>query len=688
MPFSSAKQRSHRQYERVSTVDEDAEQEEPEEDEGEEAAGREGEDDPWFHGALDEQSDGDPRGGRGARDMSAVASFQRWDQRDIAAWRDELAKAADEDETRVEKTFTLLIAASSYVAAGGWSAWVKKYACPATSALKGGALCQNMCLTLWDCWELYWFVLWCFCMTVFVAIIVWLMHVLREAVQETVAKRADDGGALTAEEEKLVATKALKAVDLISGGWIYNSALLWSIALHSFLSYTKLSGAWWYFCLNFTFVFLFSMASWELAPVLTAWMRKHAPALASKPTVAVEETRPAKIAKAFGGSMAWLLAIALIQALEVTIAVFWPTGNEEGTSDDGKYGATLVYYAGGLHNLPLFSRWVLFVLVVCATLPLLIFEKRSTERPIRDALVGALMERGEWDAAALLMRANERMRGLLVPMLAYTGTQALFRAIEKSFTPHSWSIFFFPATPQELMGQGSANIENATAATEAATAGGVQAAEEIGLSRDIAGNVTQTLVKNATDTNSASDNTVIADSAGDTADLVAHDAGVLRIQDAAAQGVADYICEKESECWAGTCCPYQVLWGVDIFLYVYAVGWTFVSAWFLTSRDRIMRNKLEHAIALTQAGDPRAVSAQRNFVIEWELSAMLGGVMAYIVGKVWNDTIAGEGAPLHDFKGESPLQYACVMTVICVLVTVAEARGHCETYARKLTLAL
>ena len=73
-----------------------------------------------------------------------------------------------------------------------------------------------------------------------------------------------------------------------------------------------------YFCLNLTFVFIFSMASWELAPVLTAWARKYASGIASDPSVAAEDTRAARIAKAFGGSMAWLLAIALMQALEVT----------------------------------------------------------------------------------------------------------------------------------------------------------------------------------------------------------------------------------------------------------------------------------------------------------------------------------------------------------------------------------
>eukprot|EP01043_Picozoa_sp_COSAG02_P019663 COSAG02_NODE_955_length_15680_cov_31.906681_6_plen_549_part_00 len=535
-------------------------------------------------------------GGKRVRGMSTGAAFARWDQRDIDSWRKELADAAQEDESRLEKAFTLLVAATSYVAAGGWSAWVKKYACFSTEHAKAGALCQNMTGE-----EMIWFTLYCACATVVVAMIVWALYFLRDKIEQTVAKEADEGGALTVAEEKLVATKALKAVDLISGGWIYNSAALWSIALHTFLSYTLLSGAWLYFCLNLTFVFIFSMASWELAPVLTAWARKYASGIASDPSVAAEDTRAARIAKAFGGSMAWLLAIALMQALEVTIAVFWPTGNDEGTSPDGRSGATLVYYAGGLHNLPLVARWLLVVLTVGATLPLLIFEKRTTERPIRDALVGALMDRGEWDAAALLMRAFERLRGLLIPMLGYTGTQALFRAIDKTFTPHSYDIFFYPATPQQLMGQGSSNIANATAATEAAIDGGKAAAGQLGLSETVAGNVSHTIVLNATDTSSVSASTSLSDNSGNQDDLVAHDAGVLRIQDASAQAVADYVCEEEGECWVGKCCPYEVLWGIDWLVFIYAIVWTFIAAWFLTSRDRVMRRKLEHVSSSTRA---------------------------------------------------------------------------------------
>lgn len=63
-------------------------------------------------------------------------------------------------------------------------------------------------------------------------------------------------------------------------------------------------------------------------------------------------------------------------------------------------------------------------------------------------------------------------------------------------------------------------------------------------------------------------------------------------------------------------------------------------------------------------------------MIEWELSALVGGVMAYITGKVWNDALAGSGAPLNEFKSDDPLRFAATMTFICVLCSISDALGH------------
>ena len=63
-------------------------------------------------------------------------------------------------------------------------------------------------------------------------------------------------------------------------------------------------------------------------------------------------------------------------------------------------------------------------------------------------------------------------------------------------------------------------------------------------------------------------------------------------------------------------------------------------------------------------------------MIEWELSALVGGVMAYITGKVWNDALVGSGAPLNEFKTIEPLRFAAITTFICVVCSVSDALGH------------
>ena len=47
------------------------------------------------------------------------------------------------------------------------------------------------------------------------------------------------------------------------------------------------------------------------------------------------------------------------------------------------------------------------------------------------SLVGALMQHGDWNAAAFTMRLWDRVRGLMLPMLANVGAQAMYRAFER-----------------------------------------------------------------------------------------------------------------------------------------------------------------------------------------------------------------------------------------------------------------
>eukprot|EP01043_Picozoa_sp_COSAG02_P049907 COSAG02_NODE_5065_length_4677_cov_1.343818_2_plen_92_part_00 len=67
--------------------------------------------------------------------------------------------------------------------------------------------------------------------------------------------------------------------------------------------------------------------------------------------------------------------------------------------------------------------------------------------------------------------------------------------------------------------------------------------------------------------------------------------------------------------------------------------------WYLSNRDKRLSDKLERTIELTAANDPGAEMAQRIFVLHWEFAAMIGGVTAYMVGKVCNDSAKCDPSP-------------------------------------------
>jgi len=71
---------------------------------------------------------------------------------------------------------------------------------------------------------------------------------------------------------------------------------------------------------------------------------------------------------------------------------------------------------------------------------------------------------------------------------------------------------------------------------------------------------------------------------------------------------------------------------------LYCIGMMAAATWYLSNRDKRLSDKLEHTIRLTEDSDSSAEMAQRVFVLHWEFSAMIGGVTAYMVGKVCNDS--------------------------------------------------
>ena len=664
--------RSHKHYSKLQQDDPD--------DESDGSAKEEGAD-PWFKGDLSARSAGDPRGEQGQAKglMSGITS---WGARDIREWRKELDDAAKDDTSIGQKAFTLLTAATSYLAGSAWSAVIKKTTCPETSRVRSGALCQDM-----DSSELAFFFFWTCFANVAVIGIVFSLHVLRDTVKKAVNKRADDGGKLSAEDEKLIASKALTAVDLVSGGWIYSAAALWTTFFHSFFSYTKLTGAIQYFLVIFIFVTVFNVLSWELVPVFTVWLREKAPKLAAAPA---DAPRMAAIAKGYTGSMAWLLGIALLMTLEVLIAFYWPTNDEAERP-------LLVYYWGGLHNIPLLARWLLCLLILAFALPVLTVAKRSKDYKIRDALVGALLDRGEWDAAAMLMRAFDRMKGLYTPMLACTAAQAIFRAVEKSFTPHSWDIFFFPESAEVVL-TGRGAVDNQTAVAEKVTEAAAATGEQLGMDATVAGNITEVL--NATTAASAEEVTQATDAVTtetNPAEGRVSDADTTAVANSMAKSVTEYQCdytEDESTCFFDlfNCCSYRPFWGLNGLMWLYSLALTVGGAWILHRRDTGMRAKLERAIQLTEqdtAESMTAEKAQKAFVLEWELSGLFGSATAYIVGKVWNDVLTGqEGAAFYGFKTDHPMIFALFATAICVGFSIADAKDLFDKPAAALTKAL
>ena len=105
--------RSHKHYSKLQQDDPDDESDASAKVDAEEGA-EEGAD-PWFKGDLSARSAGDPRGEQGQAKglMSGITS---WGARDIREWRKELDDAAKDDTSIGQKAFTLLTAATSYLA--------------------------------------------------------------------------------------------------------------------------------------------------------------------------------------------------------------------------------------------------------------------------------------------------------------------------------------------------------------------------------------------------------------------------------------------------------------------------------------------------------------------------------------------------------------------------------------------
>jgi hypothetical protein len=557
-----------------------------------------------------------------------------WDERDVQDWRRELAAQRKGESTR--KIGTALVAAGiSYIGACSWIPVTKLAGCPK------GKGCEEMTI-----WEMLVFSMYVAVFTLGVITLTYLLYTIKqrlthkiEAEAEDLAEviRNDDARSTVARERlsagvkegaRLATIAHGRSFDMIAGNTIYACVFLWTLSLHSFTSYTTRSGVWTYFAFALVVCSALTVLSFEVAPALTTKIRAACPMLA--PANPTDEAQLVLVARTFAGSMAYLLAIGLVNALEVTIVRSWPVGDPRPC-----------YYSGSLHNIPLAARYVLCVVIWALMIPALALLKRSKNSVLRDTVVTALMDRGDWGAAAFCMRLWDRMRGLYLPTLSWTAGQALLRSVDHTLTPHSWDIFLTPETISEQTG-GSDNSTAAQAAAAAAAASLVASGCDTETAEMDAGALTDSSTAGGADAatenckhqlaaaNAAQDRSFGAACAAATSTQCSFDS-----QDAGGGGclkwaftgrcyssdpaldcssgfepfkgewseAGQHQCEAVNSCVYqngtdvfGICCEKKVLYGQQLVLFMYCCAVTAGATVYLANRDARMLAKLEHTI--------------------------------------------------------------------------------------------
>jgi hypothetical protein len=274
-----------------------------------------------------------------------------WTPRDVENWREELSKAR-RGTTQRKTAVALVAAAASYVGACAWIPVIKELGCP------GGRGCREM-----ETWEMAVFSIWVSFFTFVIIVLVYLLYTIRYKLDAWIKGRGTEenvsvqpartGPTEVREAARLASVAQGKTVDLVAGNTVYACVFLWTVSLHSFTSYTTLSGVWEYFAAMVCLSASLTVMSFEIAPIITAKLRTCCPALVRDKTqgllgVGDDQVRPSLrpaglvfyrahvmqtyvqeksseeekaatvlVAKAFQGAMAWLLAVALVNALEV-----------------------------------------------------------------------------------------------------------------------------------------------------------------------------------------------------------------------------------------------------------------------------------------------------------------------------------------------------------------------------------
>jgi hypothetical protein len=284
-----------------------------------------------------------------------MAGLSSWTERDVAQWRSELQTASQGDKSRRQKLLSLVTAASSYVAAVSWIQVVQKLGCPPGTGVAD--LCKEM-----TGWEMLTFSVYVAGFTLAVIVVVFLLYSLKQRLDKSIQSELDKAihtvatnvdareSTIVREEKRLSETARLASVaqgktfDLVSGNSVYACVVMWTLSLHSFTSYTTLSGVWVYFFLMMLLCFFVTLVSFEAAPVLARKLRETFRVGGQERDDWTDNNRLVLVARAFVAAMAWLLAVALVNALEVTLSRYWPGGRPS--------GVPLCYYSSGLHNVP------------------------------------------------------------------------------------------------------------------------------------------------------------------------------------------------------------------------------------------------------------------------------------------------------------------------------------------------
>ncbi len=414
-----------------------------------------------------------------------------WSAGDMEGWRKELAEARKGEDTR--RTATNLIAAGiAYVGACAWIKPVTDRADP-DSGTTWDKLLSFMVVMLFSVAIIFC----CFLLQTIKA----KLNRRTEAQAQKMKEHFVSSDNLRAtqmqektDEVEVVAKLAVlangKTFDMICGNVIFANVFLWTLSLHSFTSYTTRSGVWTYFFFAFFICASLTILFFEATPVLTAKLRETCPMLAPAKK---EESQLVLVARTFAGSMAWLMAVALVNALEVTITRGWPLG------DGDDYRAC--YYSGALHNVPLLARLLLMAVSVGVIPIVLTYLKRSKRNPVRDTVVTALLAGGErtgdqrWFAAVpFFLRFFDRMRGFVLPVLWWTAGQAIIRAWSAILTPHSWTIILAPESISTVTGADNGDETVATASKAAAQ----ESMEQSGCTSDAASKAAEALTNSTT----------------------------------------------------------------------------------------------------------------------------------------------------------------------------------------------